>query len=268
MRAPPARRSDTTPAEPEDAMATEPSSTSAGWARVLAGLLVGAGLAAGGWAVGQGLERLRMADRVVTVKGLAEQDVPSDFAVWTLAFRRGANDFGAVQKLLDGDREQVLAFLKAQGFTDAEIEVRPLEVQDLFARDYGGGQQPLRFNGRGLVIVQTARVDAVAAAALAVDPLIQAGVQLGGDGPGNGSGPRYQLRGFNEVKAPLLAEATRNAREQAAKFAAEAGAALGPLKNANQGVIQVGAAGGAGFDDGSARVKRLRVVSTFQYELR
>ncbi len=246
-------------------MSTDTPSRTPGWSRVLAGLMVGAGLAVAGWAIGQGLERLRMADRVVTVKGLAEQDVPGDFAVWSLQFRRGANDFGAVQKLLEGDRAQVLAFLKGQGFTDAEIEVRPLEVQDLFARDYGGGQQPLRFNGKGLVIVQTARVDAVAAAALAVDPLIQAGVQLGGEGP---SGPRYLLRGFNEVKAPLLAEATRNAREQAQKFAAEAGASLGPLKSANQGVIQVGAAGGQDFDDGSARVKRLRVVSTFQYELR
>jgi hypothetical protein len=253
-------------------MPTDTPARVPGWPRVLngllIGLLIGAGLAAGGWAIGQGLERLRMADRVVTVKGLAEQDVASDFAVWRIVFRRGANDFGAVQKLLDGDRGQVLAFLKAQGFGDAEIEVRPLEVQDLFARDYGDGQQPLRFNGKGMVLVQTARVDAVAAAALAVDPLIEAGVQLGGEGPGNGSGPRYQLRGFNAVKAPLLAEATRNAREQAQKFAAEAGAALGPLKSANQGVIQVGAAGGADFDDGSARIKRLRVVSSFQYELR
>ncbi|MBZ8141721.1 SIMPL domain-containing protein, partial [Rubrivivax gelatinosus] len=35
---------------------------------------------------------------------------------------------------------------------------------------------------------------------------------------------------------------------------------------ANQGVIQIGA-GGDGNDDGSARVKRLRVVSTFEYTL-
>ena len=75
------------------------------------------------------------------------------------------------------------------------------------------------------------------------------------------------MRGFNEVKAPLLAEATRNAREQAQKFAAQAGATLGKLRSANQGVIQIGGAGGGDFDDRSARVKRLRVVSTFTYAL-
>lgn len=233
---------------------------------LMAALVIAAGLAAGGWGIGQGLERFRAADRSVTVKGLAEKDVAADYAVWPLGFRRAGTDFGAVQRQLAEDRDRVVAFLKAQGFTDAEIEVRPLQVQDLWAREYGGNNQPLRFQGTGQVLVKSAKPTAVEAAALAVDPLIQAGVQLSGgnDGP---AGPRYQLRGFNEVKAPLLAEATRNAREQADKFAAEAGARLGKLRAANQGVIQIGSASGEGYDDGSARVKRLRVVSTFTYAL-
>jgi hypothetical protein len=121
----------------------------------------------------------------------------------------------------------------------------------------------VRFTGSGQVLVKSARVAEVAKAALAIDPLIQAGLVIEG-----GNGPRYQLRGFNEVKAPLLAEATRNAREQASKFAAEAGATLGRLKSANQGVIRISGDDGGDFDDGSSRVKRLRVVSTFEYELR
>jgi hypothetical protein len=231
-----------------------------------AALTIAAGVALGGFAVSQGLERFRTGDRTITVKGLAEKDVESDYAVWPLTFRRAGADFGGVQRALAEDRDRVVAFLRELKFTDEEIEVVPLQVQDLYAREYGGSNQPLRFQGTGQVLVKSGRPAAVAAAALAVDPLIQAGVQLGGsnDGP---SGPRYQLRGFNEIKAPLLAEATRNAREQAAKFAAEAGATLGPLRNANQGVITIGAAEGQGFDDRSARVKRLRVVSTFEYAL-
>jgi hypothetical protein len=182
-----------------------------------------------------------------------------------LAHNPGWN-FGNVQRALAEDRDRVVAFLKDLKFTGEEIEVRPLQVQDLYTREYGGTNQPLRFQGTGQVLVQSSRPLAVAAAALAVDPLIKAGVQLGGanDGP---SGPHYQLRGFNQIKAPRLAEATRNAREQAQKFAGEAGAALGPLRSANQGVISISGADGRGFDDGSARVKRLRVVSTFEYAL-
>jgi hypothetical protein len=236
------------------------------WIGLLAAAVLALGFAAGGVGVGKGLERFRTADRSVTVKGLAEKDVEADYAVWPLGFRRAGSDFGVVQRALAEDRDRVVTFLKGQGFVDAEIEVRPLQVLDLYAREYGGGNQPLRFQGVGQVLVKSAMPTAVEAAALAVDPLIQAGVQIAGanDGP---AGPRYQLRGFNEVKAPLLAEATRNAREQAQKFAAEAGATLGTLRSANQGVIQIGGGGREGFDDGSARLKRLRVVSTFTYAL-
>ncbi len=237
------------------------------FSRLISALLVGLGIAVAGFAVSHGLERFRMSDRSVTVKGLAEKEVQSDFAVWTLSFRRAGSDFGGVQQALSADREKVTAFLKARGFTDAEVEARPLQVQDLFAREYAQGNQPLRFNGTGQVLVKSARVAEVEGAARAVDPLIQAGVQLGGEGEGQ-SGPRYQLRGFNDIKAPLLAEATRNAREQADKFAAEAGAQLGPLKNANQGVIRITGDDGNDFDNGSSRLKRLRVVSTFEYELK
>lgn len=51
---------------------------------LLPALSIAAAVAFAGWSVGQGVERFRMADRSVTVKGLAEQDVSSDFAVWTL----------------------------------------------------------------------------------------------------------------------------------------------------------------------------------------
>jgi hypothetical protein len=230
---------------------------------VIVAVVLALGVALGGFAVGRGLERFRAADRSVTVKGLAERDVEADYAVWPVSFRRGGNDFSAVQRALSADRDRVVAFLRAQQFTPDEIEVRPLQVQDLFAREYGSGNQPLRFQGTGQVIVKSSRPKVVEAAALEVDLLVQVGVQIGGDG----NGPRYQLRAFNEVKAPLLAEATRNAREQADRFAADAGAELGALRSANQGVIQISGVEGQNYDDAGSRVKRLRVVSTFVYAL-
>ena len=229
-------------------------------------LVLAAGVAAAGWNVGRGVERFRAADRSVTVKGLAERDVKSDFAIWTLAFRRGGNAFAEVQQALGEDRARVVAFLQQQGFTEAEIEVRPLQVQDLLAREWGTRDVALRFTGQGQVVVKSPRVDVVAQAANKVDPLIQAGVQLAAAGEG-GAGPRYQLRGFNEVKPKLLEDATLNAREQAKKFAADAGATLGPLKNANQGAIRILDDDGSDADTSRTIGKRLRVVSTFEFAL-
>lgn len=234
---------------------------------LLPALLIAASVAFAGWSLGQGVERFRMADRSVTVKGLAERDVQSDFAVWTLGFRRAGNDFAGVQRGLSEDRNRVVAFLRDQGFSDDEIQVQPLQVQDLLAREWAPQAIALRFNGSGQVLVKTPRVDVVGKAANGVDPLIQAGIQL--DTEQNGvSGPRYQLRGFNDLKPALLQDATRNANEQAAKFAEDAGARLGELKTANQGVIRVLDDDGSDMDTGRTPGKRLRVVSTFEYSLR
>ncbi len=233
---------------------------------LLPAVLMAVSVAFAGWSVGQGVERFRMADRSVTVKGLAERDVQSDFAVWTLGFRRAGNDFAGVQQQLTEDRREVVAFLRGQGFGDDEIEVRPLQVQDLLAREWAPQEIALRFNGSGQVLVKSARVEAVGQAANGVDPLIQAGIQL--DTEQNGvSGPRYQLRGFNDLKPALLEDATRNAREQATRFAEDAGARLGALKSANQGVIRVLDDDGSDMDSGRTPGKRLRVVSTFEYAL-
>ncbi|CAN0603394.1 unnamed protein product [Ectocarpus sp. 12 AP-2014] len=83
-----------------------------------------------------------------------------------------------------------------------------------------------------------------------------------------GAGPRYELRAFNDAKAPLLKAATENARTQAIRFAEESGATLGKLKSANQGVIQITGAGGDQYGSAASRKKRLRVVSTFVYFLK
>ena len=45
---------------------------------LLPALLLALGLVAAGYAISHGLERFRMADRSITVKGLAERSVESD----------------------------------------------------------------------------------------------------------------------------------------------------------------------------------------------
>ena len=94
-----------------------------------------------------------------------------------------------VQKALAADREKVLVFLEDAGFTEDELEVRPLLVRDAYSAEYANANQPFRYTGSGLVLVSTSRIDQVEAAALATDPLITQGVVLD-----TGNGPRYELR--------------------------------------------------------------------------
>ena len=236
--------------------------------KIVPAVLVAVGLAVAGWSVGQGLQSFRDADRYITIKGLAEQDVTSDFAIWTLSFRRAAADYDEVREQLTRDREAVVTFLLDQGFDQADIERRPLQINDLLARDYGQQNVAFRYTGSAAVTVRSDQVQAVSDAANGIDPLIQQGLQMSQEGPMGGA-PRYFLRGFNELKPALLEQAIDNASEQAIKFAADAGATLGPLKRANQGAIQIlDDDGSDGYASGQTIGKRLRVVSTFVYSLK
>lgn len=231
---------------------------------IVSAVCLSVGLATGGWYVNKGLQQFRAAERSVTVKGLAEQTVKSDYAIWPMQFRRAGNDLQQVRQQLTEDRQRVIDFLRAQGVEEAELDIRPLAVQDMLAREWGSENVPMRYHGQGTITVKSARVDVVSAAVNKIEPLIQAGVNLS---ISDSDGPRYQLRGFNDVKTTLLEAATRNAIEQANKFATDAGTRIGRLKSANQGVIRMLDDDGEDSETGMTVNKRLRVVSTFTFTL-
>ena len=80
-----------------------------------AGLLT-IGLITGGYLLGDGLLRAKMADRSVTVRGLAEREVTADLATWTIAYSAQSNDLQSAQIDIDRDTTAITAFFKELGF--------------------------------------------------------------------------------------------------------------------------------------------------------
>lgn len=238
----------------------------------IVGLCLLVGLSVAGYFVGRGATRFRSDTRVVTVKGLVEREVKSDQAVWTLGLRRASETLQDAHARISADRDAAVAFLKKQGFPDAEIERQPTRTVDKLAREYGQPQPSDRFRYvvTTAVVVRTARVDLVRTALGMTEDLLKAGVVLDGEREG-AANPRYVVSKFNDLRPQLLAEATKNARATAQQFAADSGARVGDIRSANQGSIQIfGLDGGdesAPFSPTSTPVKRIRVVSTFEFEL-
>ena len=65
------------------------------------------------------------------------------------------------------------------------------------------------------------------------------------------------------MKPEMVAEATKNAREAANKFAEDSDSRLGKIKSANQGQFSI-----EDRDQYTPYIKRVRVVSTIQYYLK
>ena len=55
-------------------------------------------------------------------------------------------------------------------------------------------------------------------------------------GPG---GPTYVFTKLNDLKPPMIAEATARAREAAEQFARDARSELGGIRRANQGIFEI-----------------------------
>ena len=243
-------------------------------AAIIVGCCLIVGLTAAGYFIGRGTARFKSEIRTVTVKGLVEREVNADEAVWTLSLRRAGDDVGEAHRRISKDRDAVLAFLRQQAFTDDEITRQPTRTVDKLAREFGQPQttERFRFLVTGAIVVRTAKVEQVQKSLGATEELLKAGVILDGEREGSAANPRYMVSKFNELRPQLLAAATKNARAIAQQFAADSGVSVGKIHSANQGSIQIFGSDGndesGPYSPTSTPVKKIRVVSTFEFELK
>ena len=105
-------------------------------ALVLGGTLA-VGMIGGGLMIGKGLFAARAADRYVTVKGLAEREVPANLAMWPIVFSTTGNDLVAIQATLDASAKKIVAFLEKRGFAPSDYTLSSPRVTD---REAQGGR--------------------------------------------------------------------------------------------------------------------------------
>ncbi len=236
-------------------------------AALLAAAVLGAGVGVGGWFVGEGFQQGRATARFVTVKGLSERLVAADYAIWPLRMLATGDDLAAVQSEIEASEATVRAFLAEQGFTAGEISVEGFEVIDQLAQQYRSGPVVSRFILSLRLMVRSHDVEKIEAASRAASALAGRGVVLSNHGQGL-AGPYFIFTGLNDIKPDMVAEATRNARASAAKFAADSGSRVGGIRRANQGQFQILPRDKApGLYESQQIAKTLRLVSTVEFLL-
>ena len=219
-----------------------------------------------GGLVGRGIVQFRLADRYVSVKGVAERDVAADVGIWPLRFVSTDDVLERAREKIETDRRRVIAFLRRAGIDSSQVSLRGLEVTDAQANPYSAGPVRSRFILTMTLVVRSADVQGLQRASQAVGELVAVGVVLSG-GP-FGSGPTYLFTRLNDLKPEMLAEATTNARKAAQEFARESGARVGAIRRASQGVFEILPRDQApGIEQGAEIEKSLRVVSTVEYYL-
>ena len=233
---------------------------------VIAAAILALGLVLGGWLLGHNIAATRLADRSVTVRGLAERDVTADLATWTLAYTASGNDVAPAQAKIDRDTAAIRAFLKRFGFTDAEVVMSGVSVNQWVDNNPAYGPDGRRnVTVRQRLQLRTTRVMEARRAAAGVSELVRAGVALE-----EGSNVVYSFTKLESIKPAMIGEATKDARRGAEQFAKDSGADVGGIKHAAQGYFSVGPRDGEGGGERAGAdtpFQKVRVVTTIDFYL-
>lgn len=226
-----------------------------------AAAILAAGMVASAALIGTSLANARLADRAVTVRGLAEQDVTADLATWSLAATAQGSDMASLQARSERDAAAIVSFLKAQGFTDQEVETGGISINQ-YTNQNGLPNITIR---RNLKLRTTRVMDASTAYARQAE-LIRQGVIF----DSNDGGMVYSFTRLNEVKPAMIAAATKNAREGADQFAKDSGAVVGEIKSATQGYFSIIPRDGdnAASAATASPFQKVRVVTTIDFYLK
>lgn len=225
------------------------------------GLLIGIGLLLLGVQVRRGLTSISDNQRVVTVRGLSEKEVAANKVTWPIVSKEVGNDLPSIYSNIEKTNAAILLFLKTNGIKDAEISVNAPQVVDMQADRYNSNPLPYRYNVTNVVVVTSSQVDNVRKLIERQTELLKQGIAIvAGDYQYQTT---YEYTDLNTIKPGMIADATKNAREAANKFADDSDSELGKIKTASQGQFSI-----EDRDQYTPYIKRVRVVSTIVYYLK
>ena len=230
-------------------------------APIICAFLIALGLFMLGKQIKNGLNSFSDNARVVTVRGLSEREVKANKVTWPIVSKEVGNDLATIYASIERKNAAILKFLKDNGISDNEISVNAPSVLDLQADRYSNTNIPYRYNVTNVVVVTSSQIDKV-------NELIERQTELLKEGIAIVAGDyqyqtRYEYTDLNSIKPEMIADATKNAREAANKFAEDSQSKLGKIKSATQGQFSI-----EDRDQYTPYIKQVRVVSTIVFFLK
>ena len=224
---------------------------------IIGAALIALGIVCLGWFIKAGIDDFAKKDRRVTVKGLAEREVPADKVTWSIGTKVTGNDLPMLYENISVQTQKIKQFLLKYELPEGEITINPPSVSDLEAREWGDNNRGFRYIVNTTITVATNKVEQVNKAISNQAELLKQGVALGENTP------MYEYASFQQMKPEMMAEAIKNAQKTAEQFAEASNADLGSILTADQGVFSID-----NRDENTPYIKKLRVVTTVTYSLK
>ena len=222
-------------------------------------LILCVGLIIMGACIAAGLTSAFQSDRIVTVKGLSEREVPADKVIWPLVYKELGNDPAEMYERLATKNRKVIDFLKEKGIAEKEICESAIQVSDRQADSYDQNNVLYRYKATSVITVTSSQVELIRKIMQSQSELMKMGIALVTEEYGTNI-VKYEFTGLNKIKPDMIEESTKNARATAEKFAKDSESKLGKIRSASQGQFSID-----NRDSNTPYIKRIRVVSTIEY---
>ena len=222
-------------------------------------LILCIGLIIMGACIADGLTSAFQSDRIVTVKGLSEREVPADKVIWPLVHKELGNDPAEMYDRLATKNRKVIDFLKEKGISEKEICESAIQVSDRQADSYDQNNVLYRYKATSVITVTSSQVELIRKIMQSQSELMKMGIALVTEEYGTNI-VKYEFTGLNKIKPDMIEESTKNARATAEKFAKDSESKLGKIRSASQGQFSIDTR-----DSNTSYIKRIRVVSTIEY---
>jgi hypothetical protein len=175
---------------------------------------------------------VRSPEDTLSVTGSVREKVTSDIAKWTSNFSRtvSAEDLKSGYQMMQKDLRLVLNFFEDNGFTEEDLLISPIFMEQLYLYDPNAPKENLL---RQTVEIQSTDVDKITYMAKNNQELIDKGVIFATQSL------EYYYSKLAELRINLIPDAINDAKLRAQKIAEGSGKTIGVIKSANLGVVQL-----------------------------
>ena len=235
----------------------------------LLGICLAIGIIVSALLVARTVEKVKIQNQRIQIKGFAEQKITSDLAVWQSRITTRSPDLVTAYNKLKQDLQKVLSYLGQKGIDRKDIEVSSVSTTIQYQLTAEGVATNI-IDGYVLdqnISITSPDVSQISEIANESTSLIEEGVEFAS------YTPQYYYTKLDDLKIQLLGEATKNAKMRAEELAKNSGSEVGTLKYASQGVFQITPVNSTdvsdyGIYDTSTIDKSIKAVVTIEYSIK
>lgn len=238
---------------------------------LILGACIALGLIVLGIFINKGLQSFSNKERVVTVKGLAEQDVKADNATIVIDIRFTSDDPKSIVSAIDSRVSKISEYLRRKGYGDIKVSnLNLFDSKSYYEQKWKGGRyvdvKKDRYSGSKDIRIDIKDVETAGEISNTIN------IDLINNNLSSDVNCSYQFPELNSIKPKLIEESTKNARIAGEQFAKDSKSKLGKIKTASQGQISLA---GQFYSEEDAvsdipnepYIQKARVVSTIVFFL-